>query len=299
MPSDAQVIFESWSAPIWVNMSLCLAALIYIVGWFRLHTVSPKLIPSWRLAAFLCGIISLWIAIGSPLAAFDDVSLTIHMVQHLLLMTVTPPLILLGAPAIPFLQGLPERMTRRIVAPILRWGWVKWLARFISNPAICWLAAGLALIGWHVPAVFELALRSSAWHEFEHGSFFAAGLLFWWPVVQPWPSTSRWPRWSIPLYLFSATWPCDALSAFLAFCDRVVYPTYLSSPQLLTTSPLQDQECAAALMWVCVTIILLVPAVIAMIQLLSPASPHSQAQTWVELNGIAGRLFDPSKSEVI
>ena len=121
MPSDAQVIFESWSAPIWVNMSLCLAALIYIVGWFRLHTVSPKVISSWRLAAFLCGIISLWIAIGSPLAAFDDVSLTIHMVQHLLLMTVTPHLILLGAPAIPFLQGLPERddsQNRRPDSPV-------------------------------------------------------------------------------------------------------------------------------------------------------------------------------------
>jgi putative membrane protein len=299
MTSNAQVILESWCAPIGVNVSLCLAALVYTMGWFRLHIVSLNLIPAWRLASFLGGIISLWIAIGSPLEAFDDLSLSVHMVQHLLLMAVTPPLILLGAPILPFLQGLPAWMTRSIVAPILRWDWMKWFARFISNPAICWLAAAFALIGWHVPTVFELALRSDWWHELEHASFFGTGLLFWWLVVQPWPSTARWPRWSIPLYLFCATLPCDALSAFLAFCDRVVYPSYLSSPQLFTTSALQDQECAAALMWVCVTIILLVPAVIVTIQVLSPASAHLPGQTWAGSNRTAGRPFDPPKSELI
>ena len=110
--------------------------------------------------------------------------------------------------------------------------------------------------------MFELALRWDWLHELEHASFFATGLLFWWPVVQPWPSTPRWPRWSIPLYLFCATLPCDVLSGFLVFCDRVVYSSYLSAPRLFGISPLQDQECAAALMWVWVTIIFLVPAVV-------------------------------------
>ena len=296
MTPDAQAILESWSAPVGVNVSLFLAALVYTKGWLHLHKTFPNLISAWRFAAFFAGIISLSIAVGSPLDAFDDVSLSVHMVQHLLLMAIAPPLILLGAPALPLLQGIPQAMARGIVGPFLRWSLVKRLARFISNPAICWLAAALALIGWHIPVVFELALRSHSWHELEHATFFGTGLLFWWPVVQPWPSTARWARWSIPLYLFCATLPCDALSGFLTFCDRVVYTSYLSAPQILTASPLQDQEFAAALMWVSVTIIFLVPAVVVTIQILSPGSANLTAQPWP--NGIAGQPLDASKSEV-
>ena len=224
----------------------------------------------WRLAAFLTGIISVWIAIGSPLDAFDEVSLTVHMVQHLLLMTIAPYFILLGAPTLPLLQGLPQLIARRVIGPFLRWAPLRRFGHLITNPAICWLAATLALIGWHVPTAFEAALRNDWLHNLEHASFLAAGLLFWWPVVQPWPSTARWPRWSVPLYLFAATLPCDALSGFLAFCDRVVYVSYNSAPRLINIPPLEDQQLAASLMWICVTIILLVPAVIVTMQILSP-----------------------------
>jgi putative membrane protein len=298
MTPDAHTILASWSPPMELDASLFLAALAYTIGWLRLRRALQDLISAWRLAAFLAGISSLWIAIGSPVEAFDEASVTVHMVQHLLLMAIAPPLILLSAPMLPLLQGLPKWLAANIVAPVLRWGWVKRLGHFITDPAICWLAAALGLIAWHIPAVFELALRSHGWHEFEHASFFGTGLLFWWPVVQPWPSTARWPRWSIPLYLFCATFPCDALSGFLAFCDRVVYSSYLSAPQVLTTSPLQDQECAAALMWTCITIIFLVPAVIVTIQLLSPKyAPLAGRQSAARLHRIAGQPLDASKPE--
>ena len=299
MTPNAQAVLESWSAPIGMDVSLCLVAMLYTNGWFHLHKKIPGLILAWRIAAFSGGISCLWVAVGSPLDAFDDVSLTVHMVQHLLLMAIAPPLILLGAPALPLLQGIPQSMARGVVGPCLRWSLVKRLARFISNPVVCWLAAALALIGWHIPAAFALALRSHSWHELEHASFFGTGLLFWWPVIQPWPSTARWARWSIPLYLFCATLPCDALSGFLTFCDRVVYSSYLSAPRILNNSPLQDQECAAALMWVCVTIIFLVPAAIITIQILSPDLVNAPAQPWPALNTIARQMLDTSKPEVI
>jgi cytochrome c oxidase assembly factor CtaG len=280
MTSEIQIVLESWSTPIGVNVSLGLVALVYTRGWLRLRIVFPRLISAWRLAAFWAGIVSVWIAIGSPVDAFDEVSLSVHMLQHLLLMSIAPPLILLGAPALPLLKGLPQWLARSAVGPFLQWGVVKWFGRFLANPAICWLAAALALIGWHVPAVFELALRWKWLHELEHACFFGAGLLFWWPVVQPWPSTPRWPRWSIPLYLFFATLPCDALSGFLVFCDRVVYSSYLSAPRLFGISALQDQECAAALMWTCVTIIFLVPAVIVTLHILSPQKEQLPPEGW-------------------
>jgi putative membrane protein len=282
MTPDAQAIVQSWSAPLGVNLALSLTVVVYVRGWLRLHTAFPELFSAWRLAAFLTGIISIWIAIGSPLAAFDDVCLTVHMMQHLLLMAIAPYFIFLGAPALPLLQGLPQLLARRVIGPFLRWAPVRKLGHLITNPAICWLAATLALIVWHVPTVFGAALRNDWLHDLEHVCFLSVGLLFWWPVVQPWPSTARWPRWSVPLYLFAATLPCDALSGFLAFCDRVVYVSYNSAPRLLNIPPLEDQQLAASLMWICVTIILLVPAVIVTMQILSPQDLRLVETAWAE-----------------
>jgi putative membrane protein len=199
----------------------------------------------WRLAGFMGGLLAVWIAMGSPLAEMDHQLLTAHMAQHLLLMTVAAPLLLLGASA----SALPRR---------------------IIHPVICWLTATSVVIGWHVPALFELGMRSAGWHAFEHASFLAAGLLFWYPVIQPWPSLARRPQWGIPIYLFLATLPCDALSAFLTFCDRVVYPHYLSAHRLFDISPLADQACAGALMWIWVTFVYLAPAAAITIRMLSP-----------------------------
>ena len=286
MTSYAQAILQAWSAPFGINLALAFTVVIYLRGWLRLRAAFPKLFSAWRLAAFLTGIISIWLAIGSPLAAFDDVSLTVHMMQHLLLTAIAPPFILLGAPALPFLQGLPQLIARRVIGSFLRWAPLRRFGHLITNPAICWLAATLALIVWHAPAAFEAALSNDRLHKLEHLCFLCAGLLFWWPVVQPWPSTARWPRWSVPLYLFAATLPCDALSGFLAFCDRVVYASYISAPRLLNIPPLEDQQLAAALMWICLTIILLVPAVIVTMQILSPQRSRLAETTWSEASGI-------------
>lgn len=294
MNVDVRAVLQAWSSPVGADLALCVGALIYARGWLRLRSAFPSLIPVWRLAAFLTGIIFVWIAIGSPLSALDDLSLTVHMIQHLLLMSVAPPLILLGAPQLPLLHGLPQPLARNIVSPVLRSGPVKWLGHIVANPAFCWLAATFGLIAWHVPAIFELALRWDWLHELEHASFLTAGLLFWWPVIQPWPSVARWPRWSIPLYLFAATLPCDALSAFLAFCNRVVYSSYLTAPRLFAWSPLDDQQCASALMWVSVTIILLVPAVMVTLCILAPQGTHEPQPHFSQLGkqGQGMQAFD-------
>jgi cytochrome c oxidase assembly factor CtaG len=273
MPSEIQAALASWSLPVPVTVSLVLAAFVYARGWLHLNRAFPGVFPRWRLAAFMSGLFALWIAVGSPLEAFDDELLSIHMVQHILLMAVAPPLILLGAPALPLLHGLPKRFVRRALGPVLRWRPVQYLGRVLMHPAFCWLAATAALIGWHLPAAFEFALRSDSWHEVEHACFFTTSLLFWWPVVQPWPSVARWPQWSIPLYLFLGVLANDVLSAVLALWDRVLYPSYASPvPRLFNVSPLDDQAFAGALMWVFGTFVYLVPAVIITIQILSPSA---------------------------
>ncbi len=278
MPSTDHAALHSGCLTVPVTLALVLAALVYTRGWYRLRGALPNLIPVWRLAVFMTGLFSIWIAVGSPLATLDAELLSIHMVQHLLLMAAGAPLILVGAPVLPFLHGLPECIVHSVLGPLLRCPSLRSLGRALTHPVFCWLAGTVAVIGWHVPAAFELASRSHWWHETRHASFFAAGLLFWWPVVQPWPSVAKWPRWSIPLYLFFATLPCDALSAFLTFCDRVVYQSCLSPPRLLDISPLRDQESAGALMWVCITFIYLLPAVAITIQILSPPRQPNASQ---------------------
>lgn len=287
---------QSWSFPLWLSLSMLLTALLYLRGWFRLHAAIGHAIPAWRAASFLVGLLSIWLAIGSPLALLDEQFLTVHMIQHLLLMTIAPPLIWLGAPALPLLHGLPQGFVQAVAGPLLRRGPVQRLGRTMGRPTFCWLAATAALIGWHVPAAFTLALRSEAWHVFEHASFLLTGLLFWWPVVQPWPSTAVASRWSILLYLFLATLPCDVLSGFLVFSERVVYSAYLSAPPRFGLSVLSDQELAGALMWTCVTVVYLIPAAILTAKLLAPRSlvEHELAQAELRRNAVpkqdAGRL---------
>ena len=278
MLSEVHGGWHSWSLPIPVTLALAAVALVHLRGWYRMRKALPNLLSGWRLAAFISGVSALWVAVGSPLATLDHYLLTAHMAQHLLLMTVAAPLILLGAPAITLLHALPRRYVHSALRPILRHAPMHGLGHLVTHPVFCWLAAAAVVIAWHVPALFELGMQSAGWHAIEHACFLAGGLLFWWPVVQPWPSLARWPRWRIPLYLFLATLPCDALSAFLTFCNRVVYPHYLSAHGLFHLSPLADQQCAGALMWVCVTFAYLAPAAVVTIQMLSPQSRASRVE---------------------
>ena len=301
MIASTQALLQSWSPPVAVNASLCLAMLIYARGWIRLHATFPKLISAWRLAAYLAGVAGIWLAIGSPLEAFDDVSLTAHMVQHLLLMSFSPPLILLGWPALPLLRGLPQGVGRFVIGPISRSTFIKWLAGAVTNPLVCWLAAAFALIGWHLPGMFEAALQP--------GLVARVGTrvipdghrpIFWWPVVQLWPSKPTDGRdGPFPCTLFCATLPCDLLSAFLAFCDRVVYQSYLSGPMMFGVSALQDQECAAALMWVSVTLVLLIPAVVVTMEILSPTKAHRAGEPQTRSREVRDQYLPISKLEVL
>jgi hypothetical protein len=128
-----------------------------------------------------------------------------------------------------------------------------------------------ALAAWHVPAAFDLALRSPGWHKLEHACFLGAALLFWWPVVQPFPSRPRWPRWALPLYLLAADVVNTVLCGFLTFSERVIYSVYETAPRLFGTTALSDQAAAGVIMWVPGSLIFLTPAVVIMVRYLSPA----------------------------
>jgi cytochrome c oxidase assembly factor CtaG len=150
-------------------------------------------------------------------------------------------------------------------------------------------------------------MRSQIWHKAEQASFLATGLLFWLPVVRPLQYSLKWPESSILLYLFLATLPCDILSGFLVFCDRVVYPVFLSSPRSFGLSALEDQQCAAALMWTCVTVVYVIAGSVFTARLLSPhrslhRSPYQSEDLAIpqfDSRAVALRHTDPDRMDAV
>jgi len=278
MSPTARAILASWSLPLWPTLLAAVTAIVYVRGWRRLSRLTPGVFSRRRLAAFLAGLGVLWLALASPIDAFDSFLLADHMLQHLLLMVAAPPLILLGAPALPLLHGLPRWAVRDGLGPFLSWPPLGRLGRGLTHPVSCWLLMAVAMIGWHLPAAYELALRSPGWHDVEHACFFTTSILFWWPVILPWPSRPHWPLWTMPLYLLLGDFVNSALSAFLAFYDRVLYPTYLAAPRLFGISALNDQAAAGALMWVVGSFAFVVPAVAITVRLLSPRPVAARAR---------------------
>jgi putative membrane protein len=278
---EMKSILDQWSSPAALDVTISLTVLVYLRGWHLLRNSSRNLISAWRLVAFLSGMFALWIAIGSPLSAFDEISLTVHMIQHILLMLVVPPLVLLGSPILPFLHGLPQLLVRKVLGPLFRSTQVQFLGRFLTHPLVCWTLAAVALIAWHVPSAFELALRSDFWHDVEHICFLATSFLFWWPVVRPYPAEAQWPRWIIPIYLFLGMFPSGVLGALLTFGDRVLYPSYgRAAGVVFGFTPLEDQIVAGSLMWVFGIFVCIIPGVFITLKILSPivVRPGSVAQ---------------------
>jgi len=261
------VLSGRWSIEPPLVLALGLVTIVYVCGWLHLRERRPDRASLWRLGAFVAGLSVVFVALASPLDTFADRRLVLHMAQHLLLLVVAPSLIVLGSPTMPLLLGLPTGRVRATVGALLTR-----VVDYFRNPLLGLTAMSLAMWGWHWPSAFELAVRSPGWHVVEHTSFLGAGLLFWWPVVEPWPSRSRWPRWAMIPYLLLADVQNTALAALLVFSDRVLYPSYAGGG-----SPLDDQAAAGVLMWVPMSLAYLGPAAVLTARLLAPRGPTVRA----------------------
>ncbi|PYO03571.1 MAG: cytochrome c oxidase assembly protein [Candidatus Rokuibacteriota bacterium] len=245
---------------------------MYIGGWTQASSQMPERFAPRHLAAFLAGLTAVAVALISPLDALARNLLVAHMGQHILLMLVAPPLLWLGAPVAPLLLGLP-RPIRRAVAMGLAVTSVRRLIEVGGHPVVSWLSFSLAFWVWHVPALYDLALNSDAWHHAEHACFFATALCFWRPVILAWPARSVWPRWAMIPYLVLAEAQNTALAAILTFSDRVIYPAYAAAPRVWDLTALEDQAIAGVLMWVPGSFAFLLPTIWLIVQSLSPARP--------------------------
>jgi len=276
MPTATQAILDAWSPPFWLTVSIILVCWVYVRGWRAIRRTRPGYFTVERLLCFVGGMAVLWLAIASPIDGFADTLLSAHMVQHFLLMSAVPPLVLLGAPVVPFLRGLPRGFVKMVLGPLIALRWLRRVGHFLTDPVVAWLAFNTVFLAWHLPKAYDYALRNENVHDFEHVCFLATALLFWWVILQPWPSRARHNGWMVLVYLLSADIVNSALSAFLAFCNRPIYQFYFSQPNPFHISPLSDQIAGGVIMWVLNSTVFLVPAMLLTVRLAGFSSPPNK-----------------------
>jgi putative membrane protein len=254
-------LVSDWDIPLWITCALFAMGFIYVRGWLALRRTRPETLSVWRLLSFLAGLFAIFVAVSSPLDTYSETLLFMHMGQHFVLMSVAPPLIVLGCPFVPMLRGLPRQMVRRIGGPFFRSAIAHRAQELFSQLPFAWLAMNVTYIGWHIPKAYEFALASESWHNFEHFCFFATSVLFWWPILQPWPAQRRFNSWMIIPYLLTSDLVNTGLSAFLCFSGRLIYPSYALVDRPFGLDALQDQVAAGAFMWVFGSVVFLIPAI--------------------------------------
>jgi putative membrane protein len=202
-------------------------------GWW------PVGVSGWRKASFLGAVGLIFFSLNGPLHTLSDEYLfSAHMVQHMLLMLVMPPFLILGIP--PWL--IRKAMERPGVARA---------ARVLTNPAFAYVAYNVTFIGWHVPTLYNWALVSHDLHILQHLMFMAVAVMMWWPVVNPVPELERIPTGPLlMMYVFAFGIPSTILSAFITLSDSVFYPWYEMAPRVSALSPLEDQRLGGLIMWI-------------------------------------------------
>ncbi len=227
-----------------------LAALggLYAAGWRRLRRRSTALAPGWRLGCALLALAAVGVALAPPVDRAAHARFSAHMLQHLLLVTVAAPALLLADPYLRVLWALPRRPRRRLAAFLTSRTAARRLLAALTAMPVAWPASAAVLWLWHLPAAYEAALHRPLLHDAEHLSLFAAALVFWWPVVRPAPS----PRRAAPAglrvaYLVLGALQNAALGLAFVLLPAAVYPTYVGAAGAAPAR--EDQTWGGVLMW--------------------------------------------------
>jgi putative membrane protein len=228
-----------------IGLLAMLAGYLYLTRDTGSTPDATRITTSKQKASFIAGLVTLFVALGPPLDDWSDHYLLLaHMVQHLLLILLAAPLLLVGIPA-----WMLEPLTRNRVTNAIGYT--------LTRPVVAYAIANLVVILWHVPVFYDAALRSQPIHVLEHATFIATGILAWWPIAGP---LSQWPRLPLSLqslYFFAMTIPGSVVGAFITFAEPGLYSPYDTAPRIFNIDLATDQQAAGLLMWVLVSTIYL------------------------------------------
>ena len=215
-----------------------LLAAAWAWGW---HARGTRPRPG-KAVRFVAGLVALLLALNGPLHDLSDWYLfSAHMVQHLVLTLVVPPLLLTGLPAFMFDALLRPIVAGRVGAAVVRTA---------TRPLPAFGAYAVALVTWHLPGPYNTALEIHGWHVVEHLVLLVAATLGWWPIVSSSRLAPALPYGAQLLYLFVFGMPMTVVAAMITAAERVLYPFYEAAPRLFALSPLEDQRLGGVIMWV-------------------------------------------------
>lgn len=201
-------------------------------GWSE-EPVEPKCV-----AAFLAGCAVLVLSLNGPIHDLSDNYLfSAHMVQHMLITLLVPPL---------WLAGLPAWLVR----PALKSRTVYATARFLTHPATAFGAYTLIYAGWHIPSFYNAALEIHWLHIVQHFMFIGGAVMMWWPLINPVPELERLSSPAKLLYLFAFGIPMSVVAAFITLAGSPLYPWYEAAPRIFALNAADDQRLGGAIMWV-------------------------------------------------
>ncbi|GAC1650192.1 MAG: cytochrome c oxidase assembly protein [Gemmatimonadaceae bacterium] len=189
-------------------------------------------------ASFVAGLVALFVSLNGPLHDLSDYYLfSAHMVQHLVLTLVVPPLLILGTPG---------WMLRPLLGPRL----VATVARRVTRPVWCFVIFNVVMATWHLPPLYNAALAYHPVHIAMHLTFLVGATLMWWPFLSPLPELPRLAYPGQMLYCFLMSLPMSIVAVYIAFADRVLYPLYATAPRVWPLTPLEDQFIGGLIMWI-------------------------------------------------
>lgn len=248
VPPVPETLWQSWSLSPTILGGLLLVALLYAQGVATVwRQAGPgRGISYGRVVAFALGLLTLFIALISPLDALSEALLAAHMVQHLLLMLLAAPLLVYGLPPAALAWATPRPLRLRLARWWHRHPGPARVWAFFSRPGVVWVLHAAALWLWHLPAFYQAALLDERIHVLEHASFLAAALLFWWTLAhhgQAEPVT-------MVLFAFTTALYSGLLGALLTFASQPWYPAYSILAYAWGLTPMEDQQLAGVIMWV-------------------------------------------------
>lgn len=272
---------SSWDWRPDVIMTLALAGALFVTGWLRLRqrALSQRLNNRWHAAAgwrpisYVAGLVFIGLALMSPLDVLSSQLFSIHMIQHLLLIMIAPPLLLLANPMPFMLWGLPDKWRLKIgrgLARLLNGRSVfRRYLRKATTPGVVWMIWLVSIISWHDPNMYNAALRSNFVHDIEHLTFFFGGMLFWWHVTGAGPRIHKqFGLIGRIAFTLSAVPPNMLTGVVIAFAQEPIYTYYNDVPRLMGLSVMEDQQLGGVIMWVPGSMMYIIAALVLISRLL-------------------------------
>ncbi len=243
---DAAAFALGWSFDLTIWLPLAGAAAAYLWAVRRIDAAHPASPVPWdRPLFFLLGLAAIAVALQSGIERYDTILFSVHMVQHVILIFLAAPALVLSAPITLVLRAATPGVRQRWVLPVLH----SRAVRFVGHPLVAWLLFTAVMWGTHFSPLFDAALENPWLHDLEHVLYLASAVLFWWPMVGRDPSPWRMGHPARLLFMFMQMPFNSFLGVAILFSGMVLYPHYATTGRLWGPTPLEDQQAAGAIMW--------------------------------------------------